>query len=213
MKNKEIIVVYDLDGTLVDSARVVLDVLNLLRCEMNLNPISIEMILSSISLGGRDLIHNALGVTGNDVDIYLKKFRCIYLDLPTPNDSVYPNTYESLSELYHRKIKLAVCTNKPRNLADKVLNETGLIDFFSYVNAGGDLPTKKPSKENLQACIDFFDADFEQIYLVGDSTVDQHLAINAGAQFIFYAPGYDDGVDLKSAKAVIHNHSELIKFI
>ncbi len=213
MKKNKTLIVYDLDGTLVDSAKTVVTVLNTLRAELGLGTLSTEMVLSSISLGGEDLIRHALRVTGKNVHHYLQKFRNLYLEIPTPQNSVYEGVTETLGELFFRDVKLAICTNKPRNLANKVLNETGLGDYFSFVNAGGDLMTKKPSSENLKACIDFFGVQFDQIYLVGDSTVDQNLANNSGVEFFFYASGYDDGVDIKSAKAVIHNHSELLKFI
>jgi phosphoglycolate phosphatase len=213
LKKNQTLIVYDLDGTLVDSAKTVVTVLNSLRTELGLDPLSTEKVLSSISLGGEDLIRQALCVTGANVHHYLQKFRSLYLEIPTPQNCVYAGATETLSELYFRDIKLAICTNKPRNLTNKVLNETGLGDYFSFVNAGGDLITKKPSSENLQACIDFFDVEFDKIFLVGDSTVDQNLAINSGVEFFFYASGYDDGVDIKSAKAVIRNHSELLEFI
>ena len=53
---------------------------------------------------------------------------------------------------------MAICTNKPRKLAEKVLSETGLNLFFEFMNAGGDLQTKKPGKENAQVCMDYFGA-------------------------------------------------------
>ena len=207
------LLVYDLDGTLVDSAKVVVSILNSLRQGLGLNDLSVVSVLASISLGGEDLIRNALGVSGGDVNIYLNKFREMYFDLPTPEDCVYQNVFETLSSLNNRGFNFAICTNKPRKLADKVLRETKLDVFFNSINAGGDLITKKPDRVNLQACINYFDSTFDKIYLVGDSTVDQQLAVNADVPFIFYAPGYDDGVDQKKTVFTLHDHLEILCLI
>jgi phosphoglycolate phosphatase len=94
-----------------------------------------------------------------------------------------------------------------------VLRETGLSNFFGCVNAGGDLVTKKPHKANLMACVNHFDTSFDQIYLVGDSSVDQNLALNSEAKFIFYASGYNDGINLKEVGLVIHKHPEILSII
>jgi len=207
------LIVYDLDGTLVNSAEQVLQILNILRFDLGLEPLVIGQVASTISLGGEDLIRQGLAVPDKDVVTYLDKFRKLYSEFNTTETSVYPEVHSTLETLMAKDVALSICTNKPRNLAEKVLYETNLMRFFEYINAGGDLPSKKPHRDNLIACVRHFNITFDNVYLVGDSSVDQNLAINSDVKFIFYASGYNDGVDLNKVESVICQHSEILSLI
>jgi len=99
-----------------------------------------------------------------------------------------------LAKLNKAGIRLTICTNKPRKLAEKVLSETAISQFFDFVCAGDDLPTIKPNVANLLACCDAVNVEPALTWLVGDSSVDQNLALGTGVPFIFHRSGYDDGV-------------------
>ena len=206
------LVIYDLDGTLVDSAEVVRKILNELRTELSLDHLSKEAILPWISLGGEDLISNALNIPATDVTKYLQEFRARYFDLPTPVDSIYDGVYECLDFFEQERIITTICTNKPRRLAEKVLNETGLSRYFEFFNAGGDLSTKKPHQNNLISCLDYYGVKACETILVGDSTVDQQLASNAAVKFAFYPHGYDDGVNRNLADILLSSHTDFINY-
>lgn len=212
IKQKEL-VIYDLDGTLVDSAEVVYQILNEIRFELNQEPLVRGNLVHWISLGGEELIKHALDIPDADIGLYLNKFRERYYDMPTPDNIVYPVVIDCLESLKSSGIKLAICTNKPRKLAEKVLKETGLLVFFDFVNAGGDLPTKKPSSDNINVCLNYFNTKSNQAILIGDSTVDQQLAANACVQFGFYAPGYNDGVNEENAHIVLNRHIDLLDYL
>ena len=207
------LIVYDLDGTLVDSAEIVQKILNDLRLELGKEMLDRSAFMPWISLGGEDLIRSALGISEKNINKYLQEFRLRYLNLPTPQEAVYKGVVDSLNYLRKENYYLAICTNKPRNLAEKVLDETGLSHFFNYLNAGGDLPTKKPHAQNIIQCLNYFGVQNSQAIMVGDSTVDQQLASNTLVAFVFYEHGYNDGVRADLASLVLSKHSDLIDFL
>ena len=207
------LIVYDLDGTLVDSADMVQKILNDIRLELGKPILNKSAFMPWISLGGEDLIRNALGIPEVDVNKYLQEFRLRYFSLPTPQESIYEGVLDCLDYLKQEDYYLAICTNKPRKLAEKVLNETGLSCFFKYLNAGGDLPTKKPHEQNIIQCLDHFGIENSQAVMVGDSSVDQEMAKNASVAFVHYQHGYDDGVRKDLATLVLGKHLDLIEFL
>ena len=207
------LVIYDLDGTLIDSALIVQSIINQMRKEQGRDPIDKEKLIPWLSLGGEDLISNSLEVSGDDVHRCLGEFRDRYYEIQTPIESVYVGVMETLEQLHDLNIKLAICTNKPRKLVEKVLNETGLFDNFSFISAGGDLPTRKPDQRNIELCFEGLSTAPETSILVGDSTIDQRLAKLVGIPFIQYAPGYDDGVATSDLRHKIYHHLELLNYL
>lgn len=203
--------VFDLDGTLVDSAKVVASILNELRQEIGKDAKAIDHFIPWLSLGGEELVANGLEIAPKDAEQYLKEFRERYALLPTPKDSIYPGVEKLLVHLYALDVKMCICTNKPRNLAEKVLEETGLQKYFKFMCAGGDLETKKPHHRNLEVCIANFEVPPEAAVLIGDSLVDQKVAGSLGVDFAFFEAGYDDGVDAKSIVFSFKKHLELIE--
>lgn len=207
------LVIYDLDGTLIDSAGVVISILNQMKYELGGSPIDKDALIPWLSLGGESLITNALGVSNTEVSTYLEDFRARYLQIPTPKSAMYPGVYEALDSLEAAGVNLALCTNKPRKLAEKVLHETGLIDKFTFMSAGGDLPTQKPNPKNLEICLNYYDALPKDVLFVGDSSIDQTLCKSLGVPFVHYLPGYDDGVSGDVANYKIEHHFELMEII
>ncbi|MBU3625039.1 HAD-IA family hydrolase [Polynucleobacter sp. JS-Safj-400b-B2] len=207
------LIVYDLDGTLIDSAKIVTSVLNQMRTERGLEHLEAEQLVPWLSMGGEDLVANALGLPVKGIQSHLTDFRKRYSEIDTPNDSIYPGIKETLNHFVNSGFQLAVCTNKPRVLAEKVLKETQLYDYFGYMNAGGDLPYKKPHPQTLLSCLEFFGVDSREAILVGDSTVDQSLAQATDVAFVQYLPGYDDGIELFNPQMKINHHRDLKNLI
>lgn len=207
------LVIYDLDGTLIDSAFMVSSILNEMRVEAGKNMLTPDTLIPWLSLGGEDLIVNSLDVKGGDIKRSLDIFRDRYFSAFTPIDSLYRGVNETLDGLLEMNINLAICTNKPRKLAEKVLKETEIFQKFSFVSAGDDLATKKPHPRNLEICLEFFSTSPIDSILVGDSSVDLLTARSTGVRFIHYVPGYDDGVIGVSGLDKIHNHKELLKLV
>lgn len=207
------LIIYDLDGTLIDSAAIVSFILNEMRSELGKSRLEPQDLMPWLSLGGDDLIFHGLDISRNQVGPYLEEFRNRYYQLPTPKDSVYGGVKEVLCKLMSENIKLAICTNKPRKLAEKVLREVDLLDKFSFISAGGDLITKKPDPRNLEICLENLAEEARHTYLVGDSSIDQQISKLVGVSFIHYAPGYNDGINADEVEFKINHHSEIFNFI
>jgi phosphoglycolate phosphatase len=203
------LVVFDLDGTLVDSGQVVSSILNKLRQKIGKQEKPVSYFTPWLSLGGLELVENGLGVDELAAESLLSEFRAQYAEISTPSDTVYQGVFDVLNHLLAQNIKMCICTNKPRNLAEKVLSETGLARYFEYVCAGGDLPTKKPHPRNLAVCVEFFGIHPQQVAFVGDSSIDQKLAAALSVDFYFFTRGYDDGVDRRLVSGAFENHLDL----
>ncbi|MCP5269312.1 MAG: HAD hydrolase-like protein [Zoogloeaceae bacterium] len=203
-------IIYDLDGTLVDSAATVTALLNGLRSEQALPPLTQAEITPWLSIGGRALVAASLGIPEEDSQPFLETFRTRYNMLPCSPEVLYPNVCETLTSLVETGVRLALCTNKPRHLTDKVLSETGLRHFFSTICAGSDLPTCKPHPDNLHACLNVLDSCPAEAIFVGDSRVDQTMAQACGVDFAFYQGGYDDGVEPDHCTLILRQHTEIL---
>lgn len=203
-------IVYDLDGTLLDSAATVVALLNALRTERALPPLARDDCTRWLSIGGRTMVAAALDIPEAEAQPFLDIFRARYQALPTDPATLYPAVHDTLAELKARGIRLGLCTNKPRPLTDKILAETGLGAYFSTVCAGLDLPTCKPHPDNLHACLDALGSRPEDTVVVGDSRVDQTLAEACRTDFCFFSGGYDDGVRQDACALTLRHHEEIL---
>ena len=201
--------VFDLDGTLVDSGKVVATILNQIRKELGKDEKRMDFFIPWLSLGGEELVANGLEINIEEGQPFLEEFRGRYAMIPTPPDTVYEGVTDLLSHLKKRHVRTCICTNKPRNLAEKVLIDTELAPYFEFMCAGGDLNTKKPNPQNLDVCIKYFGENYKNTILIGDSSIDQKIADSLDVDFAFFTRGYDDGVDNRKAYRIFENHLEL----
>lgn len=206
-------VVYDLDGTLVDSAPCVTALLNELRMERSLPPLAQSAYTPWLSIGGATMVAAALGISEANAQPLLHEFRAKYFQRPTPPDSVYPEVHTILQQLQRAGIGLALCTNKPRLLVEKVLAETGLTRFFTTICTGDDLPTRKPHPDNLLSCMRAVRSHCGNTLMVGDSRVDQRVAQACKTDFAFFTGGYNDGVEHGACVIKIANHTDVMPHI
>lgn len=207
------LIVYDLDGTLIDSAPRVLELLNDLRSKRKLCPLSLQELIPWLSLGGREMIQHALQAEIAEVDPLLDQFRSNYLERPFSVSSLYPSVLETLEALNSAGLSLALSTNKPRPLVEAILRYDPLGRHFHFINAGGDLPERKPSAMNLQACLDQAGVFPSEALLVGDSRIDQRMAEALKVPFVFFESGYDDGVRREGVSFGFRQHKEFLSFL
>lgn len=212
-KNTKVIIL-DFDGVIIDSSLTVWNLLNQIRKERNMKPISLKSIVPFISYGGRNLVSHALDLSeNNEIDEYVKRFRNLYMNTKTNSDILYPNVLDFLERAKKNKIKLCLCTNKPRVLTEKIINEINLTSYFDFIIAGGDLRHKKPHPENINVCLQYFGVAKDEVKYIGDSKVDEDMTTQAQVPFYFFTSGYNDGVDKGRAKFVFNNFSQLISFL
>lgn len=192
-------VLFDLDGTLLDSAPLVGRILNGMRESQGRAPLSLNSYRQWISLGAADLVGNAMEAEAQNVSTLVLEFRRRYRELPTPTNTLFPGAAETVAALAASGVRLGICSNKPEHLCHKVLLETGLSDYFGSVVGGDTISQPKPHRQPLDYALEALGATAPSAILVGDSTVDQRAAHAAQLRFVFFTGGYDDGVDVGAA--------------
>ncbi len=186
-------VVFDLDGTLVDSAPMIRDLLNAMLADRGAGPtLSLEEVRPHVTAGGgatiEALLRGRCGLTG----AALSEFRARYAKAATPDDLVYPGAAEALKALRERGLRLAVFSNKVQPLCDKVLADVGLATCFdAIVGTGPDVP-QKPDPTGYRLAVARGGGRLEASCLVGDSGADVMTAEAAGVPLIFAAWGYGE---------------------
>jgi len=184
MKN----VIFDLDGTLVDSAPDLHAAANKMLATMSLAPLSLEAVTSFIGNGVPKLVERCLGVyehpTSPDaVSAYLG----FYDADPTTLTRPYPGVPACLAALKAAGCKMAVCTNKPEAPARLILDSLALTQYFDFIAGGDTYPTMKPDPAPLYGCAKALGGN--ALY-VGDSETDEKTAANAGMAFALFTGGY-----------------------
>jgi phosphoglycolate phosphatase len=203
-----------LDGTLLDSGPAIAKIFNEMRRAMGKRDLNLADYFPWLSLGGVDLVKNALEVNLDEVDRYLNEFRAHYLGpIYFGENRLFPNVIETLTSLRKKQISTAICTNKPREQVNRILNFFELEKYFDLIIAAGDLPVKKPDIMYTNECLKFFGIKSDSALLVGDSLVDQKLSDLSGIKFIQFLGGYDDGVSQENCFGIINNHIKILDYL
>ena len=207
------LIIFDFDGTIVNSAPTVGAIIGLLRHSLGKPPIDSQLLLKWISAGGQELIRHTLDVAEADAQEHLETFRRIYGVIPTPPGSLYDGVVDYIKSARTAGLKTAICTNKPAPLVKKIVGDLGLGALFDAVFSGDGFANKKPDPEMIDHCIAAFNVPREKTVLVGDSLVDQSAARRAGVDFIWHTEGYDDGVDKNAGDVSFSRYAELTSWL
>jgi phosphoglycolate phosphatase len=187
--------IFDLDGTLVDSAGDVADVLNAVLAEERVFRFSGEEAKSFMGGGVRVLLEKALRardrtVSQPTIDRLCGRFLRIYSKHPLRSTKPFPHTVEVFTELAKRQISIGVCTNKPEVPARLILARTGLGAHVSALVGGDTGHGLKPDPRPLQACAGRLGLCSAEVVYVGDHAVDVATARAAGIPVIVVGYGY-----------------------
>jgi len=207
------IVIYDLDGTLVDSAVTVTEIINKMRKYRGLIPLELAIVRPLTALGGEALIKTVLDCSDAEAPKCLNEFRQLYNDSKICPDTVFTGVVETLVSLKKLGKKLAVCTNKPRYLAIKTLNAIKITHFFDFNVCGGDVVNLKPSPDPLIKIAGAFNKDVSNCIFVGDNSVDYYAARACGMQFLFYDSGYDPVLYESLQPNKIMSHADILYYV
>ncbi len=207
------LVVFDLDGTLIDSAPDMHRAVNLMLADLGCSPLTLADIRTMVGDGASALIARALAarqcVTA-DTSEALAKFLEHYEADPTVLTRAYPGVPETLERLQAFGLTLAICTNKPTRLTAMILKRLGLDRFFVRVVAGDTLPFRKPDPRALLEVVNGFATPVAATLMVGDSEVDAATAHSANVPFVLMTYGYHRGpIDGISSIATLDHFSEL----
>jgi phosphoglycolate phosphatase len=184
-------IVFDLDGTLIDSAPDIHAATNALLAEEGLPFLGFTQVCGFIGAGVAVLVTRVLDALGEDpggprhADL-VRRFEARY-ETAHGLTRVYPGVLPALTALRGAGHRLGICTNKPLTPTRAALAHFGLAPFFDVVIGGDSLPVRKPDPAPLHAA---FAALGPACLYVGDSEVDAETAQRAGARFALFTQGY-----------------------
>ncbi len=190
------LVIFDLDGTLIDSAADLAHAVNGVLADFGAAPLTIPAVRAMIGDGTSKLIERALAaraLADADLTAAHRSFMQRYAAEPLRTTSVYPGVRAGLEQLRQRSLRLALCTNKTARLAQTILERLELADFFARIIGGDSLPVRKPDPRVLQELLTSFAAEPRAALMVGDSEVDAETAQAAGIPMVLMRYGYRRG--------------------
>jgi len=184
--------VFDLDGTLIDSAPDISASLRRVLVRMGREPISHERVVAAIGSGVRKLIERT---TTPPIEPVVDAFMAEYAEHLMDLTQLFPGVKETLGRLPGRKI---VLSNKPERMSRKVVEGLGISSHFDSVYGGDSFPSRKPDP----ACFRAAAGSARNALLIGDSGVDMETARNAGVRSVavtygYFKPGELDGADFR----------------
>lgn len=172
--------IFDLDGTLIDSKQDLIRSVNAMLVETGREPLHEDTVSSYIGHGAPRLVARALGngTTEEECDRALKFFLAHYDAHKLDSTRAYPGVAEALEQL--RELPMAVLTNKPVRASQKILEGLGLAKYFRTIYGGNSFETKKPDPLGAKKILWELRVAPAEALIVGDSEVDVQTARNAG---------------------------------
>jgi phosphoglycolate phosphatase len=203
--------VFDLDGTLVDSVPDLAACLNRVLANRGLAPLTEPRVASMVGDGVRVLLERAFAAYGTVPDARaVADYTADYAQHIADATRAYPGIADLLAAARAEGWRMAVCTNKPEALAHAVLAATGLDGFFASVGGGDSFPARKPDPAHMLATLAAAGAAARDAVMVGDHRNDILAASGAGMACIFAAWGYSPAESGRDAAAVAHTAAEVL---
>jgi phosphoglycolate phosphatase len=184
--------VFDLDGTLVDSVPDLQAALNGMLRELGRPLLSAAAVRGMVGDGVAALVARALAATGGDAlqAAPLARFLELYEAAPAARTRPYPGVPKTLQALHRGGCRLAVCTNKPQRLTEAVLEALGLAACFDAVLGGDALPVRKPDPGHVRGALAALGAAPERGVMIGDGENDAAAGRAAGLPVVLMPYGY-----------------------
>ena len=207
------VVVFDLDGTLANTAPDLTDALNHMLVQLGREQVPGARVIEMVGRGMRDLVERGLGATGvvspalveQALPIFLEYYETHIADGSRP----YEGAEAALDLLRMRGAKSAICTNKPEQLTHKLLAAFGWSERFASVIGGDTLPVRKPDAAPLREAIK--QAGGGRAVLVGDSITDVQTANAAGLPCLVVTFGFrDQPAETLGATGLIERFDQLV---
>jgi phosphoglycolate phosphatase len=177
------LLIFDLDGTLIDSKKDLTDSVNATRAWKGLPPLPEDIVSAYVGNGASMLIRRALPhLTDEEHAEAHKFFLQYYRDHMLDATTLYPGVREALDRLHDASVSMAILTNKPVKFSVRLIAGLQLDRHFFRIYGGNSFEEKKPHPIGIEMLITESDAERECTIMVGDSAVDVHTARNAKVQ-------------------------------
>lgn len=208
-------VVFDLDGTLVDTGPDLTAALNHALGVLGRRTVDEESVKEMVGLGARKLLERGLEATGAMTPELVEAGVQPFLDYYAANICVHSRPYRgieaAMDELAAEGVTLAICTNKPQRLSELLMDALGWKGRFAAILGADRVPQRKPHPDHVLSTIEAAGGGVRSCAFVGDSIVDVTAAKAAGVPVVAVSFGFPDRpADTLGADAVIDGYGELI---
>lgn len=210
-------VIFDLDGTLIDSVPDIAENINIMLKRFGYPVLSEEEIKAKVGHGARNLVKDCIGksLTDKELDERLEFYNYQYTNSGSPKTRLYKGIPETLKELKKRGYKLAILTNKPQETTDNVIkNHMSDLNFDKVVGQSGSVKCK-PDKAATLAILKELNVLPENTYFVGDGDADVLTSLNSGTNGIAVLWGYSSKEKLAAfgATTFAYKPEDILKII
>ena len=218
------LLIYDLDGTLIDSCRDIANAVNWTLKEIGLHELSLEQISSFVGRGVTNLMTGVLKEAlkyektsdcepqiGELIERSIKLYRTYYAKHLLDETKLYPSVRVVLEHFKDRK--QAVITNKPEGFSNEILRGLKIDSYFFKVIGGDQQLPKKPAPEPVLEIVKFAQVDLNETVLIGDSAIDVETGRNAKVRTIAVTYGFSSPEEIERSKPdmVVNDFAELMK--
>ena len=212
------LILFDLDGTLVDSAADLYRAMNLSLKELNLALVTEQQIRAWVGKGAAKLCETVLEYLFDEVNPHqleqlLNTFVKVYAQELCVNTTIYSGVLAFLDYCQTQQISMACVTNKPERLAKGILDVLALSPYFEMVIGGDSLAERKPHPLPLLYCMQQQNTTASETLMIGDSSNDVEAARRAGIDCIVVSYGYNHGENIYDCQPqqVVDSLAELIE--
>ena len=218
IQNKKLFI-FDLDGTLVDTAPDFKNSINYMLNELNESEVSLEEIRNWVGYGARELIRRTVvdkNIPHDEkrIEEMLKIFLLHYTHNIDDDSVLFNNVKNVLEFLKNNGIKLAVCTNKMERLSNILLEKLNVLHIFDYLVGGDSLSKSKPDPFPLINICEKLNTEISDSIMIGDSVTDLNAGKGAGMPVVLVSYGYTDNKDIyNEADLVINDFSQLKELV
>ena len=186
--------IFDLDGTLIDSVPQVMWTINQVFAEEGLELLDIDEVTAVVGGGVRAMFQKTLehrrGSANDYIDALIERYMAVYLKDPGAHTIVYDGVHDVLQSLAQNEVKMGICTNKPSKTTRAVLRAVGLEKYFGAVVAADDVAYLKPDGRHIQATLSAVRCDKKRAVMIGDSETDVLAGRSAGLATVLVTYGY-----------------------
>ncbi|MFZ1681086.1 MAG: phosphoglycolate phosphatase [Rhizobiaceae bacterium] len=188
-------ILFDLDGTLIDSAPDIAAAANALLAEHGRAPLPVPTVRDMIGNGVKKLVERAFAASGDpiggaELDAAFHRMMQVYGDHLTVLTRAYPGALEAVRDFAQARVKIAVVTNKPQQFTDRILQHYGFAPFIGTAVGGEAGFAKKPEPDMLLEACRRLGVAPKRAMMVGDSTADVESARAAGMPVLLVEDGY-----------------------
>lgn len=210
--NNPELIIFDLDGTLVDSGMDITNALNYAIAPYGFKPLTVEDTIKMVGEGLTRLIEKIVKDNNTPIkDAVLDRFIKYYSEHLTDFTRPYPGVAKTLEIL--GRYKKAVISNKRESLSKKLLEQLGLMKFFDVVLGSDSTSEKKPSPAPVKKVLGILGVEPQRAIIVGDSDFDIQAGKGAGLITVAVTYGFRDRESLTGADFLIDNIGELLTLI